>query len=161
MRCLALSFAVVVLAVSPPARAQANPHCQAVPKTFAAMHGCFRPLLVFSPASGDARLHRQAALLDADADDMMDRFVLFTPISPDSRRAGTPVDSPWTVLPQPQIDQIRARFHIPAGQFAVLLLDEDGSVMLRSANPVNPSRLNALIDRTPLRQAEMRRPGAN
>lgn len=158
---LALAFAVIAVLVSPCARAQASPHCQVVPKTFAAMHGCFRPRLVFSPTPSDARLHRQVALLDGDADDMMDRFVLYTPISRDGHRLGTPADSPWTLLPQAQMDEVRARFHVPAGQFTVLLLDEDGSVLLRSANPVNPSRLNAFIDRTPLRQAEMRRPGAN
>lgn len=161
MRRLSIVSAALLLLLSPLLHAQASPHCQVVPKTFAAMHGCFRPLLVFSPDPTDARLRRQRTLIDSDADDMMDRFVLYTPISADGRRPGTPLDAPWTVLPQPQMDEVRARFHIPAAEFAVILLDEDGAVMLRSANPVNPSRLNALIDRTPLRQAEMRRPGAN
>jgi hypothetical protein len=161
MRRLVFVLAVVVFPLSPRAHAQARSNCQVVPKSYAAMHGCFRPLLVFSPSPADARLQRQMTLLDADADDMMDRFVLYTPVSSDSSRLSTPADAPWTVLPQGQMDELRAHFHIPAGQFTVLLLDEDGSVMLRSSNPVNPSRLNALIDRTPLRQAEMRRPGAN
>jgi hypothetical protein len=141
--------------------AQASPHCQVVPKTFAAMRGCFRPLLVFSPSPADPRLKRQASLLDGDADDMMDRFVLYTPISDTGRGLRTPLDAPYTVLPTAQMNEIRARFQIAAGQFTILLLDENGSVMLRSDNPVNPARLNALIDRTPLRRAEMRRPGAN
>ena len=161
MRRRFIHLAALLPFLSPCGFAQASPHCQVVPKTFAAMHGCFRPLLVFSPGPGDARLHRQIALLDGDADDMMDRFVLYTPVSSDSSRLATPLDAPYTVLSAPQMDEIRARFHIPAGQFTVLLLDENGRVMLRSANPVNPARLNELIDRTPLRQAEMSRPGAN
>jgi hypothetical protein len=34
-------------------------------------------------------------------------------------------------------------------------------VKLRAAAPVNADRLNALIDKTPQRQAEMQRPHAN
>jgi hypothetical protein len=152
---------MVALLVSPALRAQARPQCLVVPKSFAAMRGCFRPLLVFSPAPGNALLHRQMALLDSDADDMMDRFVLYTPVAPAGPRLGAPLDAPYTILDAQQMTEIRARFHIPASQFTVLLLDEDGSVMLRSTNPVNPARLNALIDRTPERRAEMLRPHAN
>ncbi|MGC2637523.1 MAG: DUF4174 domain-containing protein [Acidobacteriaceae bacterium] len=154
------ALAILLLVLSPVLRAQAGPHCAVVPKSFAAMHGCFRPLLVFSPSARDARLHRQAALLDADADDMMDRFVLFTPIAAGPRPV-RPLDAPYTVLSAQQRRDIRERFHIPGDQFTVLLLDENGSVMLRSADPVHPARLNALIDATPLRRAEMQRPGAN
>ncbi|HTW47837.1 MAG TPA: DUF4174 domain-containing protein [Acidobacteriaceae bacterium] len=161
MRRVLPHLATLLLLLSPGLHAQARPQCQVVPGSFAAMHGCFRPLLVFSPAPDDALLRRQIALLDHDADDMMDRFVLYTPVAPDPHRLSTPLDAPYTVLDAQQMTKIRARFHIPASQFTVLLLDEDGSVMLRSSNPVNPARLNALIDRTPLRQAEMRRPGAN
>lgn len=155
------ALALLLLMLSPGLRAQAGPHCQVVPKSFAAMHGCFRPLLVFSPSAHDARLHRQAALLDADADDMMDRFVLYTPIPAAGPRPPCPLDAPYTVLSAQQWNTIRERFHIPGDQFTVLLLDENGSIMLRSADPVHPARLNALIDATPLRRAEMQRPGAN
>jgi hypothetical protein len=150
-----------LLLLSPALRAQARPQCQVVPKSLAAMRGCFRPLMVFSPAPDDALLRRQAALLDRDADDMMDRFVLYTPVAPDPHELSAPLDAPYTVLSTQQMSEMRARFHIPAAQFTVLLLDEDGSVLLRSSNPVNPERLNALIDRTPERHAEMLRPHAN
>lgn len=161
MRRHHLAFATLLLLLSPSLLAQARPQCQVVPKSFAAMHGCFRPLLVFSPAPNDALLRRQIALLDRDADDMMDRFVLYTPVAPNARRLGKPLDAPYTILSAQQMDDIRAHFHIPASQFTVLLLDEDGSMMLRSSNLVNPARLNALIDRTPERRAEMLRPHAN
>jgi hypothetical protein len=161
MRRHGILFMTLLLLLSPALHAQARPQCQVVPKSFAAMHGCFRPLLVFSPTPGDALLHRQSALLDHDADDMMDRFVLYTPVAPDPHRLNTPLDAPYTILSAQQMSEIRARFRIPAAQFTVLLLDEDGSVLLRSANPVNPAQLDVLIDRTPERQAEMLRQHAN
>jgi len=42
---------------------------------------------------------------------------------------------------------VRSQFHVAPGDFTVLLLDEDGSVKLRAAAPVNADRLNALIDK--------------
>lgn len=158
-RCF--SFAVVAVALCGWAHAQAGPTCAVVPRSLDAMHNCYRPLLVFSPSGDDARLKQQVKLLDAAADDMMDRFVLFTPIVPDGRQVTTPSDAPYTVLGNEQMKDVRAKFHIPAAEFAVLLLDEDGSVMLRSRTPAAADRLNALIDRTPRRQQEMQRPHAN
>jgi len=141
--------------------AQAGPHCQVVPKSMAAMRGCYRPLLVFSPSATDARLRRQAALLDAAADDMMDRFVLFTPVVADEQRVNPPADAPWTKLPEREAAAVRQRYEVPADAFTVLLLDEDGAVFLRSGSPIAADRLNALIDRTARRRAEMQRPHAN
>lgn len=141
--------------------AQAKLTCAVVPKSLAAMKDCYRPLLVFSPSGDDARLRRQVATLDGAADDMMDRFVLFTPIVPDGRQVSTPADSPYTILSAEDMKDVRAKFHIPASQFAVMLLDEDGSVKLRGAGPLAADRLNAAIDKTPRRQAEAQRPHAN
>jgi len=151
----------LLFALSVGIHAQARPDCQVVPKTLAAMHGCYRPLLVFSPGPKDPRLRHQASLLDSGADDMMDRFVLFTPIVSDARRVNPPADSPYTLLGPREVEQARARFRIPQEEFAVLLLGEDGSVKLRSSAPVSVERLNALIDRMPTRRDEMRRPHAN
>jgi hypothetical protein len=155
-------LAILVAALGGDAvQAQARPTCPVVPKSLAAMKGCYRPLLVFSANGDDFRLRRQVDMLDKAADDMMDRFVLYTPIVPDGRRVSTPADSPYTVLDAKEMGAVRAQFHIPAGDFAVLLLDEDGGVMLRTAVPVGADRLNALIDKTPARQAEMQRPHSN
>lgn len=151
----------VLLAGTASLYGQAAPTCPVVPRSLVAMHDCYRPLLVFSPSGDDARLKHQVKELDAAADDMMDRFVLFTPIVPDGRRVSTPADAPYTVLDPKEMSRIRVQFHIPAGEFSVLLLDEDGKAALRSAAPVPVDRLNALIDRMPRRQAEMRRPHAN
>jgi Domain of unknown function (DUF4174) len=141
--------------------AQASPKCQVQPKTLAAMRKCYRPLLVFSPSASDSRLKRQGEILDADADDMMDRFVLFTPILPDKKNYEPPLDTPYVVLSQQEMQAIRTRFNIPASTFQVLLLGEDLTEQLRSTRPIDSTRLNSLIDATPSRKIEMQRPHAN
>jgi len=156
-----LIAAVVMAALSGSGYAQAKPTCAVVPKSLAAMKDCYRPLLVFSANGDDLRLKRQVEMLDKAADDMMDRFVLFTPIVPDGRRVSTPADSPYAILSNEQMKDLRRQFHVAPSDFTVLLLDEDGSVKLRATAPVNADRLNALIDKTPQRQAEMQRPHAN
>jgi hypothetical protein len=153
--------AVVMATLGGTSYAQAKLTCAVVPKTLDAMKDCYRPLLIFSANGDDARLKRQGALLDEAADDMMDRFVLFTPIVPDGHSVSTPSDSPYTILSADQMKAARAKFHILAAEFVVLLLDEDGSVMLRSRIPIDADRLNGLIDKTPRRQAEAHRPHAN
>lgn len=153
--------AMVMATLSGRGYAQAKPTCAVVPKSLAAMKDCYRPLLVFSGNGDDARLRRQVEVLDKAADDMLDRFVLFTPIVPDGRRVTTPADAPYTVLSAKEMAEARAQFHIAVGDFAVLLLDEDGKVMVRSPSAVTADRLNALIDKTPQRQAEMQRPHSN
>src|SRR5581483_6215141 len=128
--------AVVIATLSCRGYAQAKLTCAVVPKTVDAMKDCYRPLLVFSANGDDARLKRQVALLDEAADDMMDRFVLYTPIVPNGHNVSTPADSPYTILNPDQMKDVRTKFHIAAAEFVVLLLDEDGSVMLRSRIPV-------------------------
>jgi hypothetical protein len=155
-----LVTALAMLAVSP-AFGQANANCQVRPKTLAAMRHCYRPLLVFAPRAEDARLKKQGAILDADADDMMDRFVMLTPVLPDAKGYETPLDTPYIVLSKNEMQAIRARFHVDGDRFVVMLLGEDGTEKLRSSAPVDASRLNALIDTMPARKAERERPHAN
>jgi hypothetical protein len=140
---------------------QASLKCQVQPKTLAAMRNCYRPLLVFSPSAADARLKRQSKILDDDADDMMDRFVLFTPILNSAKGFAEPLDTPYVVLEAQQMQAIRAQFHVPNETFLVMLLGEDGKEALRSPSPVSSTRLNSLIDTMPSRKIEMRRPHAN
>ena len=156
-----LLLAIGLFLACSPALGQASPKCQVQPKTLAAMRTCYRPLLVFSPTATDARLKRQSELLDQDADDMMDRFVMFTPIVPSTKSFNAPLDTPYVVLNSQQMQAIRAQFQVPSESFLVLLLGEDLSEKLRSARPVDPMRLNALIDQMPSRKTEMQRPHAN
>jgi len=155
---LSLVFFVVP---APMLLAQASLHCTMRPASLKAMLHCFRPLLVFSPSPTDARLKQQSRILDAAADDMMDRFVMLTPIVPNAKQYATPLDTPYIVLKQTTMQAIRERFHIPHSRFEVLLLDEDGRVRLRSDRPIDITRLNTLIDSWPERRVEMRRRDAN
>ncbi|MGH9587891.1 MAG: DUF4174 domain-containing protein [Acidobacteriaceae bacterium] len=153
---------LVLLVVPAPALlAQASLHCAMRPASLKAMLHCFRPLLVFSPSPTDARLKKQSRILNAAADDMMDRFVMLTPVVPEAEEYATPLDTPYMVLKQATMRKIRERFRIPRNRFEVLLLDEDGRVRLRSTRPVDITRLNALIDSWPERKIEMTRRDAN
>lgn len=148
---------VLAIAHSFSLHGQASSTCQVRPKSLAAMRHCYRPLLVFSPAGNDPRLKEQTKILDQAADDMMDRFVMLTPIVPDAAHYATPLDTPYIVFSEKQMNVIRAQFHIPTSSFAALLLDEDGSVMLRSDKPIAVTKLNGRIDITPQRKVEERR----
>lgn len=159
VRGVLAAFFVLVLCMA--AFGQANPTCATRPKTLSAMQDCYRSLLVFSPRADDPRLGEQSKILDADADDMMDRFVMLTPVLTVSKGYATPLDAPYVLFGAPEMKDIRARFHVPESRFLVLLLDEDGGVMLRSDRPVDPDRLNALIDTMPMRKIERERPHAN
>ena len=156
-----LLLVVVLLLGSPCVHAQAHLSCPARPATLTVMRHCYRPLLVFSPSVRDARLKQQQAALDADADDMMDRFVLLTPFVPGMKGYQGPLDTPYVILNAQQAEAARHRFQVSAGQFAVVLLDEDGREKLRSDKPVSTTRLNRLIDSMPIRKWEMQQPHAN
>lgn len=161
--CMLRLFLCLVLFVAPAPllMAQASLKCQMRPASLKAMLHCFRPLVVFSPSPTDTRLKKQSGILDAAADDMMDRFVMLTPVVPDVKNYATPLDTPYIVLKPDAMRDIRERFRIPPDRFEVLLLDEDGRVLLRSDEPINVTRLNTRIDALPERQIEMRRRGAN
>lgn len=152
---------VLLVAPAPLLMAQASLHCQMRPASLKVMLHCFRPLLVFSPSPADQRLKEQSKILDAAADDMMDRFVMLTPVVPNAKTYVRPLDTPYIVLSGAAMRAIRKRFHIPRDRFEILLLDEDGRVRLRSERPVDVTRLNRLIDAWPERQVEMRRRDAN
>jgi hypothetical protein len=152
---------VALIVCTAAALGQASLKCPVQPKTLAAMRNCYRPLLVFSPSATDTRLRKQTEILDADADDMMDRFVLFTPIMPSSNGYNLPLDTPFVLLGAQQMQAIRSRFHVPPETFLVLLLGEDGAEALRSTRPVDSIHLNSLIDTMPSRKVEILRPHAN
>jgi len=151
----------ILLLVSLFTYAQARPDCALRPTSLTQMRRCYRPFLVFSPSATDARLKQQQSTLDNNADDMMDRFVLFIPVVAKSANYQPPLDTPYILLSQKELAAIRNRFQIQENQFTVLLLGEDGAIKLRSTNPVTISRLNRLIDAMPDRKLEMQRPHAN
>lgn len=93
-----------------------------------------RPILVFAE-TGDARLDRQLSLFAENAGDLR------------ARRNVVVVDrAPGSAL--------RARFR-PEG-FSVVLIGLDGGEKFRSGEVVDPDRIDALIDRMPMRRRELR-----
>ncbi len=161
MQPVRLLLAVSLCATAAAAGAQARSDCPLRPQTLAAMRGCYRPLVVFSRSTGDARLKQQQSALDAAADDMMDRFVLMVPVLENASGYVPPLDAPYIVLPKAEQEAIRHRLGARAGDFQSVLLGEDGSAKLRSSRPLTVDRLNALIDAMPTRRMEMARPHAN
>jgi hypothetical protein len=155
-----LSLAILLFA-SMPLLAQARSDCALRPISLAQMLHCYRPLLVFSPNATDPRLIKQQLALDAAADDMMDRFVLFLPLAAKADGYNPPLDTPYMLLERKEVAAIRDRFRIPDNRFTVLLLNEDGRIKLRSSEPVPIKRLNSLIDAMPNRKVERQRPHAN
>ena len=155
------SYFVLLVVTAQAALAQASLQCQMRPASLVAMLHCFRPLLVFSPSASDPRLKEQTHIPDAAADDMMDRFVMLTPIVQHPKLYVTPLDTPYIVLRESEMQFIRKEFHVPLDQFEVILLDEDGHIRLRSDMPIRITPLNRLIDTIPERQIEMKRRGAN
>ncbi|HYK36840.1 DUF4174 domain-containing protein [Alloacidobacterium sp.] len=142
-------------------QAQARPDCALKPTSLTQMRRCYRPLIIFSPTATDARLVKQQSTLDNAADDMMDRFVLLIPVIAKMANYQPPLDTPYALLSEKELAAIRSRFHVPENQFTVLLLGEDGTIRLQSAEPVTITRLNNLIDAMPERKIEMQRPHAN
>ena len=165
MARLLLPFALLVPAVLvcgvQAAGAQAHPGCPLHPVSVAAMRGCYRPLVVLAPSPHDPRLKQQQASLDAAADDLMDRNVVYLPVFADPGGFSAPLDAPFAVLPAPEQAALRARFKTAPGAFQAVLLGEDGGVKLRSRTPVAIEQLNSLIDSMPTRRREMLRPHSN
>lgn len=159
MRTALLPLALTLLPLT--MQAQAHPGCPLHPQSLAAMHDCYRPLLVFSPSATDPRLTAQQATLDAAADDMMDRNLLLLPVLNDAAHYKAPLDAPTASLHRGEAAALRTRFHVAPGSFLVVLLGEDGGSKLRSQHPVTIEQLNSLIDTMPTRQREMQQPHSN
>lgn len=162
MSCTRRAAVVLALLITPlTLHAQAKLSCKVQPASLAEALNCWRPLLVFSPTDDNASLIAQEHILDNDADDMMDRFVLLVPVVPNAKHTPTPLDAPWTIMSQQQMNQIRARFHIPDNRFEVILLDEMGKPLFQSDAPVTTDHLKAIIRPLPRRKIEKLRRGAN
>lgn len=125
------------------------------------MRSCYRPVLMFSPSGGDARLRQQVAQLDAAADDMMDRNEMLIPVLASARGYAAPLDAPSAKFPAAQVAALRARFHVAPQQFLVVLIGEDGQAKLSSETPIPVERLNRVIDAMSTRKQEMQRRDSN
>jgi hypothetical protein len=145
---------VAALAAGIRVQAQAGPDCPLQPTSLKAMLECYRPVLVFAPSARDVSFIAQQRLLDQYADDMMDRNLLYVPVLMQPAHFERPLDSPYVLLGQKEMNAIRARFGISASEFAVLLIGKDGGEKFRWRKPVSVLKLDELVDAMPMGRQE-------
>jgi hypothetical protein len=118
--------------------------------TLAGLRDRARPLLVFAPDAGDARLQEQLKAISDNAAEAADRdlVVVALPV------AGEPATE--TKLTPEDAAAARRRFHVKPDQFLVILIGKDGGEKLRSEKPIPLERLRTLIDAMPMRKEEMK-----
>ena len=96
-----------------------------------------RPILVFPDTPADPRFQQQLTMLESEIEMLADRdVVIITDVDPDA--AGP----------------IRTRMR-PRG-FQMVLVGKDGAVKLRKPFPYSVREITRTIDKTPLRQQEVR-----
>jgi hypothetical protein len=157
-----LMLTVTALISATAADAQLGSGCPVQPTTLKAMRDCFRPLLVFAPTARDGSLAAQQALLEQYADDMMDRNLLYVPVLAQSSHFEAPLDAPYVLLKQSEMNAIRAQFQVGASEFAVALVGKDGGEKFRSKKPISVLKLDALVDAMPMgREEKSARPSAS
>lgn len=96
-----------------------------------------RPLIIFAESANDPLIQRQLALLADRSEDLAERDVLIILDTDSSERSALR-------------DRLRPR------GFMLVLIDKDGRVALRKPSPWDVRELSRSIDKTPLRQQEIR-----
>ncbi|GAA6200598.1 DUF4174 domain-containing protein [Aquicoccus sp. SU-CL01552] len=95
-----------------------------------------RPIVIFADTPADPRYQEQLDKLTAEAERLVDRDVVVLTDSDPSARSPA-----------------RQQLH-PRG-FQFVLIDKDGSVMLRKPYPYSVREVTRTIDKTPMRQREV------
>ncbi len=65
-----------------------------------------------------------------------------------------PLDAPYVLLKQPEMNAIRTRFEIDLSDFVVVLVGKDGGEKLRTKKPVSVLKLDDIIDAIPMGRQE-------
>ncbi|KAA5542573.1 DUF4174 domain-containing protein [Roseiconus nitratireducens] len=111
-----------------------------------------RPLLIFAPREDSRPLGAQTGSLANQADSVRERdMTVIRVIGGDAAWLGE------TKLSETTAKSLRSLYDVPTGPFQVILVGKDGTVKLRSDEPVCPDRLFEFIDAMPMRQREMMR----
>lgn len=119
-----------------------------------AYRGRNRVLLVFAPSSADDVFGRQQRDIDNYLAACHERDLVSIRLF--DAEIGFAGDLPLT---QTVTMQMRKRFDVLPGAFALFLIGKDGNVKLRADQQTPMSEILKLIDSMPLRQEEMQRPG--
>ncbi|MFO8024301.1 DUF4174 domain-containing protein [Thiohalophilus sp.] len=109
-----------------------------------------RPLLLFAPDSDDPRLQQTRTRLDQHRCELDDRQIILGEFvaQGQSRLADKPVTSKTAA-------ELRERYGIEPGRFAVILIGKDGGEKYRLYEVPDLDGIFALIDGMPMRQNEM------
>ncbi|MEL7543525.1 MAG: DUF4174 domain-containing protein [Pseudomonadota bacterium] len=110
-----------------------------------------RPLLVFAPSPGDARLKRQQQLLAGRAAALRERDMVVIFI------VGDAVSARFGRTPGLSATALRRRFGVAKSAFRTILVGKDTGVKRRSSEPLSLNALAAQIDRMPMRRQEIQR----
>ncbi|MBE0535559.1 MAG: DUF2867 domain-containing protein [Phycisphaerae bacterium] len=111
-----------------------------------------RPVLIFAPSREHPSFVQQRQWLSEVAAGVEDRDIVIIEVcGRDSSNAGrrAPGENEQTSL--------RKRFDAPTDDFLFVLVGKDGTVKLKSHEPVAPAELFDLIDAMPMRQEEMKK----
>ena len=120
------------------------------PHPLAQLHGTARILMVFTPDANSADFKRQLDLIQRHSFELSIRNTVVVPVST-ANEAGDHFAFENMPLGA-SVDQAdaRKRFHVRPADFAVILLNQDGNVQIRSAIPVDIHALTASLDALPL-----------
>jgi hypothetical protein len=109
-----------------------------------------RMLLVFAPDANSPSFKRQLELIERHSFELSIRNTVVVPVSTAAKLS----DELFTfenlplATPAEQADA-RSRFHVKPGDFLVVLIDQIGSVQIRSLAPVDIHELVASLDSLP------------
>jgi hypothetical protein len=109
-----------------------------------------RILIVFAPDANSPSFKRQLELIERHSFELSIRNTVVVPVSTASKFGEDLFTFENLPLgtPSEQADA-RSRFHVQPGDFLVILLDQIGSVQIRSAAPVDIHELTASLDALP------------
>jgi hypothetical protein len=106
-----------------------------------------RLLIVFAPDANSASFQRQLQLIERHSFELSARNTVVVPVSTSTKFA----DEQFSFENLPlgtasEQAEARNRFHVQPGDFVVILLNQDGTVQIRSASPVDIHALTASLD---------------
>jgi hypothetical protein len=111
-----------------------------------------RVIIIFANSSTTESYLLQKGELESRTDGVLDRDLVVLELFENERsRLGD------VFLPDDAVTNLKDHFDVEQGQFQFILIGKDGTVKLRSNNPVPAEDLFGLIDAMPMRQEEMRR----
>jgi Domain of unknown function (DUF4174) len=157
-RCSVLGLlAIVPFAASHGQKEATGSPCPTHPNTLRAMHGCFRPLVVFAPTLDNPQLVEQFNQLKTHTAEMKSRDLLYVPIVPEGHNQPIPGSRiPTANLSEDELAATRLRFKVEPAEFLVILIGKDGEEKLKSRTPLSMDQLKPLIDSMPMRKDEMK-----